>query len=238
MDVVRPDGILDPHGLPRPLGSLAAVGARGGGRAAAPVRVVPGGGGCHGGAGSRVGAERGGVRQPGRGAAASLPSLAAAAEAGAAVRALVELSEGLVVHGPLHLLQLHRVLLGNLAEHRGLLLAGVPDDEEGLGLQGGLELERRVLGLVVVVVVVLRRFIFLFLIVGRWAWRYSRPLRTFGQIVSIIRGVKFGEPAFLGQSLPGRSACAGCRSRRRRGSRRARLPRLLPPHLVSQKNIP
>ena len=27
VDVVRPDGFLDPHRLPRPLGALAAVGA-------------------------------------------------------------------------------------------------------------------------------------------------------------------------------------------------------------------
>ena len=52
--------------------------------------------------GPGVGAERGGVRQPGRGAAATLHSPAAAAhEAGAAVRALAELPEGLVVHGSL-----------------------------------------------------------------------------------------------------------------------------------------
>ena len=52
--------------------------------------------------GPGVGAERGGVRQPGRGAAATLHSPATAAhEAGAAVRALVELPEGLVVHGSL-----------------------------------------------------------------------------------------------------------------------------------------
>ena len=69
----------------------------------------------------------------------------------------------------LHLFQLHRVLFGHLSEHGCLLLARVPDDEEGLRLGGRLELE----GGVLLRVILLRGLLLAFL--GS-RWRQPRPL--------------------------------------------------------------